>query len=441
MKGGALYGEHMAGNWSLITLARNFGKETAILAGLDHSEGDYVLLMDADLQHTVEVALDMIGRIIADPDLDMVYAVRSDRAESRTLGRYLANGFYWLINMGQRYEIPANAGDFRVMTGRFATALRQLRDQRRFNKGLYAWTGFKQERILYKPAERQGGESKWSRRRLIAFSLEGFTSFSVVPLRMVSLFGTGVAMLGFLYGIKILLEVLFTGVAVPGYPSLIVAVLDSGRSQTWPSRASSANMSGLRSARRRTDPITSSNPSRAPMPRPVRSRARRARRPMADPGARSIWLIADDYGFSPGVSETIRTLLETGRLSGTGCMTLFDDWRDHARALAETDGRFVIGMHLTLTDFPALSTGRTMPDLKRLLTDHDVEAIGMESRCTACPLPRILRSRSRLHRRPPARSFPASRAAVACRAFCRSSDRKTPMAARCARLCGQRLLS
>ncbi|WP_367714924.1 glycosyltransferase family 2 protein [Nitratireductor sp. GISD-1A_MAKvit] len=155
--GGTLYGEHMTGDWSLITLARNFGKETAILAGLDHSAGDYVLLMDADLQHTVDVALDMIGRLIADPDLDMVYAVRSDRAETRSLGRYLANGFYWLINMGQRYEIPANAGDFRVMTSRFADALRQLRDQRRFNKGLYAWTGFRQERVLYRAGRPAGG--------------------------------------------------------------------------------------------------------------------------------------------------------------------------------------------------------------------------------------------------------------------------------------------
>ncbi|MCR4268972.1 glycosyltransferase family 2 protein [Nitratireductor sp. ZSWI3] len=226
--GGALFEEHMSGHWSLVTLSRNFGKESAILAGLDHAQGDYVLLMDADLQHTAEVALDMIGRILADPDLDMVYAVRADRAESRSAGRYFAQWFYWLINMGQRYEIPANAGDFRVMTRRFAEAMRQLRDQRRFNKGLYAWTGFRQQRILYRPAERQGGESKWSRRKLIAFSLEGFTSFSVVPLRAVSLFGTGVALLGFLYGVKILLEVLFTGIAVPGYPSLMVAVLVLG---------------------------------------------------------------------------------------------------------------------------------------------------------------------------------------------------------------------
>ncbi|WP_048647990.1 glycosyltransferase family 2 protein [Nitratireductor soli] len=226
--GAALYEEHMSGRWTLVRLSRNFGKESAILAGLDHADGDYVLLMDADLQHTNEVALDMIGRLLADPELDMVYAVRADRNESQSLGRWMAQGFYYLINMGQRYEIPANAGDFRVMTHRFAAAMRQLRDQRRFNKGLYAWAGFKQERIQYRPAERQGGASKWSRRKLIAFSLEGFTSFSVVPLRVVSLFGAGVALLGFLYGLKILLEVLFTGVAVPGYPSLMVAVLVLG---------------------------------------------------------------------------------------------------------------------------------------------------------------------------------------------------------------------
>lgn len=137
---------------------------------------------------------------------------------------------------------------------------------------------------------------------------------------------------------------------------------------------------------------------------------------MADPGARSIWLIADDYGFSPGVSETIRTLLETGRLSGTGCMTLFDDWRDHARALAETDGRFVIGMHLTLTDFPALSTGRTMPDLKRLLANHDAEAIGMEANAQLARFresfgrdPDFIDGHQHVHFLPPVRQWLAGR--------------------------------
>ncbi|MCC5777743.1 ChbG/HpnK family deacetylase [Nitratireductor sp. B36] len=100
---------------------------------------------------------------------------------------------------------------------------------------------------------------------------------------------------------------------------------------------------------------------------------------MAEPGARSIWLIADDYGFSPGVSETIRALLEAGRLSGTGCMTLFDDWSNEAGALSTIGGPFAVGMHLTLTDFPALSTGRTMPDLKRLLGNAEADAIMSEA--------------------------------------------------------------
>src|SRR5690606_17556396 len=224
----ALFEKHMGERWKLLSLSRNFGKETAILAGLDHSDGDYVLLMDADLQHTTDVALDMISRLMGEPDLDMVYAVRANREDDRLLTRWFAGTFYRIMNMGQRYEIPENAGDFRVMTRRFAAAMRQLRDRKRFNKGLYAWTGFRQERIEYIPAARLAGQTKWSKRKLLAFSVEGFTSFSVVPLRILSIFGALVAALGFLYGIKIILEVLFSGVAVPGYPSLMVAILVLG---------------------------------------------------------------------------------------------------------------------------------------------------------------------------------------------------------------------
>src|SRR5690606_13807416 len=143
----ALFEKHMGERWKLLSLSRNFGKETAILAGLDHSDGDYVLLMDADLQHTTDVALDMISRLMGEPDLDMVYAVRANREDDRLLTRWFAGTFYRIMNMGQRYEIPENAGDFRVMTRRFAAAMRQLRDRKRFNKGLNAWTGFRQERI------------------------------------------------------------------------------------------------------------------------------------------------------------------------------------------------------------------------------------------------------------------------------------------------------
>ncbi|WP_367714926.1 ChbG/HpnK family deacetylase [Nitratireductor sp. GISD-1A_MAKvit] len=100
---------------------------------------------------------------------------------------------------------------------------------------------------------------------------------------------------------------------------------------------------------------------------------------MSDEPRRSVWLIADDYGLSPGVSSAIRKLLSAGRLSGTGCMTLFGDWEEHASALRDTEGSFAIGLHLTLTDYPALSTGRTMPELKRLLTGSDSEAVATEA--------------------------------------------------------------
>lgn len=222
------FAEHMTGDWMLVILSRNFGKESAILAGLDKSRGDYVLLMDADLQHPVDVALDMIGRILADDDLDMVYAALKNREDSPSPTRWFARYFYRIVNMGQRYELPENAGDFRVMSRSAADALCQVRDRKRFNKGLYAWIGFKQQRVEYVPAKRRTGSSKWPHWRLVAFSLEGITSFTVVPLRVVSLFGVMVAILGFLYGIKIILEVLVTGVTVPGYPSLMVAVVVLG---------------------------------------------------------------------------------------------------------------------------------------------------------------------------------------------------------------------
>ncbi|MCT8998080.1 glycosyltransferase [Chelativorans intermedius] len=226
--GAACFARHMSGNWTLVTLSRNFGKEAATLAGLDASRGDYVLLMDADLQHTADIALDMIGRLLADGELDMVYAALADGKGRRGPARWLARAFYRVVNMGQRYRLPENAGDFRVMTRRAAEALRQVRDRKRFNKGLYAWIGFRQERLDYVPAGRHAGDSKWPRWRLVAFSLEGITSFTVVPLRVVSLLGITVAVLGFFYGIKIVVEVLTSGIDVPGYPSLMVAVLVLG---------------------------------------------------------------------------------------------------------------------------------------------------------------------------------------------------------------------
>ncbi|CDX32173.1 Glycosyl transferase family 2 [Mesorhizobium sp. SOD10] len=214
----------LSGSWEIVRLSRNFGKEAAVLAGLDHSRGDMVLIMDSDLQHSMDISLKMIGELVENPQIDVVYA-QNDRREGSWRRSQLARLFYRLINSSQRFDIPENAGDFRVMRGAVARALTSVRDKRRFNKGLFAWAGFRQKAVLYSPENRAGGTSKWTRFNLIAFSLEGFTSFSVIPLRVISLIGLLAAFAGLAYGVKVLFEVLFYGIAVPGYPSIMVAIV------------------------------------------------------------------------------------------------------------------------------------------------------------------------------------------------------------------------
>jgi hypothetical protein len=172
----------------------------------------------------MDTGLKMIAELVEHPDIDVVFA-QNDRREASWRRSQLAKLFYSLINSSQRFDIPENAGDFRVMRGAVVRALTSLRDKRRFNKGLFAWAGFRQKAIQYSPENRATGTSKWSRLNLIAFSLEGFTSFSVIPLRIISLSGMLAALAGLVYGAKVFFEVMFYGIAVPGYPSLMVAVV------------------------------------------------------------------------------------------------------------------------------------------------------------------------------------------------------------------------
>ncbi|MER8488993.1 glycosyltransferase family 2 protein [Mesorhizobium australicum] len=222
--GARRFSQALSGSWEIVRLSRNFGKEVAVLAGLDRSRGDMVLIMDSDLQHSMDISLKMIAELVESQDVDVVYA-QNDRREASWRRSQLARIFYSLINSSQRFDIPENAGDFRVMRGPVVRALTSLRDKRRFNKGLFAWAGFRQKAIPYSPENRAIGTSKWSRLNLIAFSLEGFTSFSVIPLRIISLSGMLAALAGVVYGAKVFFEVMFYGVAVPGYPSLMVAVV------------------------------------------------------------------------------------------------------------------------------------------------------------------------------------------------------------------------
>lgn len=220
----ARFSQALSGSWEIVRLSRNFGKEVAVLAGLDQSRGDMLLIMDSDLQHSMDVSIQLIAELVADPALDVVYA-QNDRRGASWRRSQAARLFYSLINSSQRFDIPENAGDFRVMRRAVVRAVASLRDKRRFNKGLFAWAGFRQKAVPYSPAERVGGLSKWNQLNLIAFSLEGFTSFSVIPLRLISLCGLLAALAGAVYGAKVFFEVMFYGIAVPGYPSLMVAVV------------------------------------------------------------------------------------------------------------------------------------------------------------------------------------------------------------------------
>ena len=211
----------------VVSLSRNFGKEAALMAGLDHARRGAVLFMDGDGQHPPTLVEQLVAHWI-DDGYDVVYTAKAHRDNESALRRLAVRGFYSLINWGARQQIPEDAGDFRLLSPRAAAALRQLPERNRFFKGLASWIGFKQIRVDYEPAPRAHGVTTFNAGRLIGLSIEGLTSFSVAPLRFASLLGALLAGAAFLFGLSILWEVLTTGKQVPGYPSLMIGVMTIG---------------------------------------------------------------------------------------------------------------------------------------------------------------------------------------------------------------------
>ncbi len=207
----------------VIGFSRNFGKEAALLAGLDNARYGAVIFMDADGQHPTSVAEALVARWL-DDGYDVVFTYKAHRRDEPRLRTLFVNAFYGVVNAGVRHKIPADAGDFRLLSPRAAAALRRLPERGRFFKGLSSWVGFRQIGIPYEPDPRQQGEAKWSFWGLLAFSIEGLTSFSIVPLRVASLLGAVLAAAAFCYGLYIVGETIFLGRGVPGYPSVFVAV-------------------------------------------------------------------------------------------------------------------------------------------------------------------------------------------------------------------------
>jgi glycosyltransferase involved in cell wall biosynthesis len=211
----------------VVSLSRNFGKEAALMAGLDHARRGAVLFMDGDGQHPPALVEQLVHHWI-DDGFDVVYTAKAHRDNEPFLRRLAVHGFYALINWGARQKIPEDAGDFRLLSPRAAAALRQLPERNRFFKGLASWIGFRQIRVDYEPAARAHGITTFSASRLVGLSIEGLTSFSVAPLRFASLLGVLLASLAFLFGLSILWETLVTGQSVPGYPSLVVGLMTIG---------------------------------------------------------------------------------------------------------------------------------------------------------------------------------------------------------------------
>ena len=211
----------------IVSLSRNFGKEAALLAGLDHARLGAVVFIDGDGQHPPALIETLVAHWL-DGEYDVVYTAKAHRANESLFRRILVKGFYKLLNWGARTNIPEDAGDFRLLSPRAAAALRHLPERNRFFKGLSSWIGFRQIRIDYQPEPRADGRSTWNLRSLIGLSIDGLTGFSVAPLRVATLLGLLLALVAFVYGGQIVYETLVYGEKVPGYPSLFVGLMVLG---------------------------------------------------------------------------------------------------------------------------------------------------------------------------------------------------------------------
>jgi len=210
-----------------LSLSRNFGKEAALMAGLDHARHQAILFMDGDGQHPPALIPALVGYWL-DDGYDVVFTAKAHRDSESLARRLMVRSFYWLINWGARQRIPEDAGDFRLLSPRAVAALKRLPERNRFFKGLATWIGFRQKRVDYEPAPRAHGATSWNVRALLGLSIEGLTSFSVAPLRVASALGAVLAVAAFFFGLQILFETVVFGQSVPGYPSLLIGIMVLG---------------------------------------------------------------------------------------------------------------------------------------------------------------------------------------------------------------------
>ena len=209
-----------------VDLSRNFGKEAAMLAGFDYATGDCMVIIDADLQHPPALIPEMLAWW--EQGYDDVYAKRTERGKESWLRKRLSLAYYRLLQHTTRIEILSNVGDFRLLDRRCIEALRQLRESERYTKGMFCWIGFRKKEILFDQGDRVAGVSSWKISGLFKLAIEGITSYTTAPLRLSTIFGFIISVIGFIYMLFILVRTLIYGDAVQGFPTLIIIILFLG---------------------------------------------------------------------------------------------------------------------------------------------------------------------------------------------------------------------
>ena len=208
----------------VVSFSRNFGKEAGLYAGLQHAKGEYLCLIDADLQQQPEIVRNMVKILDEKENIDVVAAYQDRRGEGRVLS-FFKKSFYAIINKLSKVQLQPDASDFRCFRRSVAESILQLAEYHRFSKGIFAWVGYETEFIPYTAAQRHAGQTKWNFGKLLNYAIEGIIGFSTAPLRLATCIGSVTGVAAVLYLIVVVLQKLIWGIDVPGYATIIVLIL------------------------------------------------------------------------------------------------------------------------------------------------------------------------------------------------------------------------
>ena len=216
----------------VVSFSRNFGKEAGLYAGLRHASGDYISLIDADLQQRPEIVRDMVRILDENEDTDVIAAYQDRRGESKILS-FFKKSFYAIINKLSKVTLQPDASDFRTFRRSVRDSMLEMAEYHRFSKGIFAWVGYNTEFIPYTACERHAGTTKWSFTKLLNYAIDGIIGFSTAPLRFSTYVGAVSAVAAFVYLIVVILQKLIWGIDVPGYATIIVLILFFGSMQLF----------------------------------------------------------------------------------------------------------------------------------------------------------------------------------------------------------------